>query len=345
MKSRHGRAVALMLGGVVFFSTNGLFVELTFGDNHPFLYNTGVWVGTTLGLGFLTFLLHRPVFSDPVGRRVLFRRSVGLKTDGVRRWDLVVLLWLLVVGRFAFAFFGWAIHYVDTATVSVLHYTWPVLFVLVLARWDRTNRGRYRRVSGFSWAGLGLAFLGMAAVVVGTVGFDARGTVLEEGVLGIVLTVISAFLQAGVATLGFPFAYGVASEIARKTEASLKWDNLEFGCLLFVYCLSGAIAIVPNAVIGWLTGGIISSDSFGWAVAVGVSFVPGAALARKAVLITPDLGINALVYASPVVGLLWLGLFTQITVARLDLLVAGAITVAAANVLLNRPRRSLRSGA
>ena len=337
MKSRHGRAVALMLGGVVFFSTNGLFVELTFGENHPFLYNTGVWVGTTLGLGLLTFLLHRPVFSDPVSRRVLFRRSVGLRTDGVRRWDLVVLLWLLVVGRFAFAFFGWAIHYVDTATVSVLHYTWPVLFVLVLARWDRTNRGRYRRVTGFSWAGLGLAFIGMAAVVVGTVGVEARGTVLEEGVLGIVLTVISAFLQAGVATLGFPFAYGVASEIARKTEASLKWDSLEFGCLLFVYCLSGAIAVVPNAVIGWLTGGIITSDSFGWAVAVGVSFVPGAALARKAVLITPDLGINALVYASPVVGLLWLGLFTQITVARLDLLVVGAITVAAANVLLNRP--------
>ncbi|MDE0235386.1 MAG: hypothetical protein OXM62_10290, partial [bacterium] len=76
--------------------------------------------------------------------------------------------------------------------------------------------------------------------------------------------------------------------------------------------------------------------SFGWAVAVGVSFVPGAALARKAVLITPDLGINALIYASPVVGLLWLGLFTDITVARLDLLVVGAVIVAMANVLLNR---------
>lgn len=327
----------MMAAGVFFFSTNGLFVELTFGNNHPFLYNTGVWVGTSLGLGVLLFVLHRPVFSDPVSRRLLFRRSVGLETDGTRRWDLVVLLWLLVVGRFAFAFFGWAIHYVDTATVSVLHYTWPVLFVLVLSRWDRTNRGRYRRVSAFSWTGLGLAFAGMAAVVVGTVGFDARGTALAGGMVGVILTVISAFLQAGVATLGFPFAYGVASEITGKTAARLDWDNLEFGCLLFVYCLSGAIAIVPNALIGLATGGSMSPDSFGWAVAVGVSFVPGAALARKAILITPDLGVNALVYASPVVGLVWLGLFTDIAVARLDLLVAGAITVAAANVLLNRP--------
>ena len=72
-------------------------------------------------------------------------------------------------------------------------------------------------------------------------------------------------------------------------------------------------------------------------MAVGFSFVPGAVLARKAVLITPDLAVNALIYASPVVGLLWLGLFTDIVVARLDLLIAGALTVAAANLLLNRP--------
>ena len=66
----------MMAAGVVFFSTNGLFVELTFGDNHPFWYNTGVWVGTSLGLGVLLFVLHRPVF--PI-------RSVdGCSTGG--RW-------------------------------------------------------------------------------------------------------------------------------------------------------------------------------------------------------------------------------------------------------------------
>ncbi len=333
-----------MAAGVMFFSTNGLFVELTFGDNHPFLFNTGVWVGTTLGLGCVLFLFHRPVFADPVSRRVLFRRAAGLKTDGVRRWDLLAMLWLMVIGRFAFAFFGWAIHYVDTATVSILHYTWPVLFVLGLSRWDRANRGRYRRVNAFSWTGLGLAFVGMAAVVTGTLGFDAAGEVLLGSVFGMILAVISAFLQAGVGAIGYPFADGVASEITHKTAACLDRDNLEFGCLLFGYGVSGLIAIVPNAIIGLMTGGRISLESFGWAVAVGVSFVPGAVLARKAVLITPDLAVSALIYASPVVGLVWLGLFTDIAVARLDLLVAGALTVAAANVLLNRPDRVPKNG-
>ena len=338
MNRLHRQAVVLMATGVMFFSTNALFVELTFGDNHPFLYNAGVWVGTSLGLAGVLFLFHRPVFADPVSRRVLFRWVAGLKTDGVRRWDLLVMLLLMVIGRFAFAFFGWATHYVDTATVSVLHYTWPVLFVLVLSRWDRTNRGRYRRVTAFSWTGLGLAFVGMAAVVTGTLGFDAAGAVLLGSVFGMILAVISAILQAGIGVLGFPFAEGVASEITHKTDACLDWHNLEFGCLLFVYCVSGLLAIVPNAIIGLATGGRISLESCGWAVAVGFSFVPGAVLARKAVLITPDLSVNALIYASPVVGLVWLGLFTDITVARLDLLIAGALTVAAANVLLNRPR-------
>ena len=62
----------------------------------------------------------------------------------------------MVIGRFAFAFFGWATQYVETATVSILHYTWPVIFVLGISRWDRTNQGRYRRVTAFSWTGLAL---------------------------------------------------------------------------------------------------------------------------------------------------------------------------------------------
>jgi len=85
VKSSHRRALALMAGAVMFFSTNALFVELTLGDNHPFLYNGALWLGTSLGLGGVLFLFYRPILTDPVIRRVLLRRSAGLKTDGVRR--------------------------------------------------------------------------------------------------------------------------------------------------------------------------------------------------------------------------------------------------------------------
>ena len=322
---------------VMFFSTNALFIKLTLGEEDPFLYNAGIWVGMSLGLGGAAWLFYRPAFTDPATRRVLYRRVAGLRTDGVRRWDLIGLLWLGVVGRFAVAFFAWATQYVEAATVSVLHYTWPVIFILGLSRWDRSKRRRYRRVTGFSWTGLGLAFLGMAAVVIGTLGFDLTEADLVERVFGMVLAVISALLLACNTAVGYPMSESLSSEIIGKTDDHLHEHRLEFGCLLFVGCVSGLLAIVPNLVIGWVGGGHITLATFGWAAAVGCTFVPGGVLARKAVLITPDLAVNALIYASPVVGLLWLGLFTDIIVARLDLLVAGSVLVAVANVLLNRP--------
>ena len=326
----------MMSGAVMFFSTNALFVELTLGDNHPFLYNAGVWMGMSLGLVGVLLLFYRPIFADPVVRRVLLRRVAGLKTDGVRRWDLLGMLFLMVVGRFAFAFFPWATQYVETATVAVLHYTWPVFFVLVLSRWDRTNHRRYRRVTAVSWTGLGLAFLGMAAVVVGTVGFQDVGATLTARVLGMILAIISAVLLVCTVVAGYPFCDGLANEITRKTGARINRRSLEMACLLFGYSVSALISVIPNVLIGLADGGRITPVSAVWTVVVGFSFVPGAVLSRKAVLITPDLGINAFIYASPVVGLIWLGWFTDIAVARLDLLVAGAVIVAVANLLLNR---------
>ena len=336
-----------MAGAVMFFSTNAVFVELTLADNHPFLYNAGVWMGTALGLGGFLLLFYRPIFADPAIRRVLFRRVAGLKTDGVRRWDLLGMLLLMVVGRFAFAFFPWATQYVETATVAMLHYTWPVFFVLGLSRWDRTNRKRYRRFTALSWTGLGLAFLGMAAVVVGTLGLQPVGATLAARVFGMILALISALLIACTVGAGFPFGDSLATEITRKADIRMDRYSLEFACLLFGYTVSALISVIPNVLIGFAGGGRVTLESVAWSVAVGVSFVPGALLSHRAVLITPDLGINALIYVSPVVGLLWLGWFTEITVARLDLLVAGALTVAAANILLTRtgtrtPRMSKR---
>jgi drug/metabolite transporter (DMT)-like permease len=338
-KRFHRQAVGLMAGAVMFFSTNALFVELTLGDNHPFLYNAAVWMGLFLGLAGVLLAFYRPVLAEPVVRRVLYRRVVGLKTDGVRRWDLVGMLMVMMVGRLAFAFFGWATQYVETATVSILHYMWPVIFVLGLSRWDRSKRGRYRKVTALSWAGLALAFAGMAGVVIGTLGLDG----IESGwgrVLGMVMAAMSAVLMAGTIAFGYPLGAALASEINDKMGRRLDQHRLEFSCLLFAYCVSALMAVVPNVLIGMGAGGRITWGSAAGAVAVGLSFVPGAVLSRKAVLITPDLTITAIVYVSPVVGLLWLGLFTQITVARLDLLVLGAVVVAVANIMLNWPQTS-----
>ena len=326
-----------MAGAVAFFSTNALFVELTLGDNHPFLYNAAVWLGLSLGLGGVLLFFYRPIMADAAVRKVLYGRVAGRKIGGVRRWDLVGMLVLMVVGRLAFAFFGWATQYVETATVSIMHYMWPVIFVLGLSRWDRSRRRQYRKVTALSWVGLIMAFAGMAAVVIGTLGLGG----VEGGlgrVWGMVMAIMSAVLMACTIAFGYPLGAALASEITGKIGNRFDRHRLEFSCLLFVYCVSAMAAVAPNVLIGLGAGGRITLDSLGGAVAVGLSFVPGAVLSRKAVLITPDLAITALVYVSPVLGLVWLGLFTEITVARLDLLVLGAVVVAAANMMLNWPQ-------
>lgn len=339
VRKRHRTAVALMSGAVAFFSTNALFVELTLGDNHPFLYNAAVWLGLSLGLGSVLLVFYRPILAESAVRRVICGRVAGRKLDGVRRWDLVGMMALMAVGRLAFAFFGWATQYVETATVSIMHYMWPVIFVLGLSRWDKSRRRRYRKVTALSWIGLILAFAGMAAVVIGTLGLDG----VEGGfgrVWGMVMAVMSAVLMACTIAFGYPLGAALAKEITGKVGARFDPHRLEFSCLLSVYCVSAVVAVTPNVLVGLWTGGHITLASLGGAVAVGLSFVPGAVLSRKAVLITPDLAVTALVYASPVLGLVWLGLFTEITVARLDLLVLGAVVVAAANIMLNRPQSS-----
>ena len=57
-------------------------------------------------------------------------------------------------------------------------------------------------------------------------------------------------------------------------------------------------------------------------------------LYRTAILNTNNLGINALGYTVPIFSLLWLAVFSRISVAHVDYLVIGAAAIVAANVLI-----------
>ena len=56
---------------------------------------------------------------------------------------------------------------------------------------------------------------------------------------------------------------------------------------------------------------------------------------RAANMLTDNLGINAMSYATPLVALLWLFVFSQVNVARLDYLIIGAAVIISANLLIN----------
>lgn len=61
----------------------------------------------------------------------------------------------------------------------------------------------------------------------------------------------------------------------------------------------------------------------------------GSILWRKANFATENLGINALVYATPVFSLVWLYVSSEAHVPRADLLIIGAAAIITANLLIN----------
>ena len=56
---------------------------------------------------------------------------------------------------------------------------------------------------------------------------------------------------------------------------------------------------------------------------------------RTANLMTDNLGINAFSYATPIFSLMWLPLFSQVDVARVDYLIIGSAAIIATNLLIN----------
>lgn len=320
-----------MLAAVLFFSTNPLFMDLALGDNHPFLFNGVLLVGLSVGmLGYL-WAVGSPTVRDRAVRTVICRRLLGMRVRGVRKWDLPAMIGVIVVGRFGYALYGWAIQLVGASATTVLVSVWPIMAVLWLSKWDRGHRNRYRKVSRSSWVGIALAFLGMAAAVVGAIGFDSAPSDVTGKLFGAALALTGGCLAAASNTLTYLIGCRLADEQGNSTGST---QRLEYHCVLFAGLVGGTLGVVPNAAVGLASGGILSWQLVGPSLLVGLSFLPGTILSRKAILITPDLSIQALVYLSPLLAQGWLWIFTDVSVARFDVLLVGSAVVAGANMLL-----------
>ncbi len=101
-------------------------------------------------------------------------------------------------------------------------------------------------------------------------------------------------------------------------------------------------------LVAWVVGsilfftlGAITKESFDDiniypAIAFGIfGQLVGVTFYRLAYVKTSNLGINAIRYLTPVVGLVWLGLASLIDVPHFDWLMIGATAIITANLLLN----------
>ena len=316
-----------MLLSVVGFSFVPLLLAGVAVEN-PFLFNGGWRLG--FGVGLLIFL----VFSY----RSLFRNRgvwslVWAGVWGPRRW----IIGLAIISQFEYPIFAWSSRFVDVSVTTVLFETYHV-FVILFAAWLFREESRYQGVGPGLVLLLIIVFVGFAFVISGQVGHFV-GTANDISYSSLVPGVLLAILAAVVAALSaFNFRWGseLGGEMSRMAGIGYDRDSLDLFCVLMASLVANAIALPFNLFAGVIGGETISISNLGIGLLGGLVFNAMAnVLWRKANLATNNLGVNAVAYITPIISLVWLFLFSQSEVPRVDYLVIGASAIVTANLLIN----------
>ena len=320
---RNSLAVAYMFIAVVGYSVIPLLVSLINGASSPFLFNAGLTLG--VGIGQAVFLW---VFF----RRTLFRLWV---LSIVLRKTFTYSMLLTVIHRFDYGMFALATRFIDVSVASVIFETWPIASLLLIAYLFRKEE-RYQRITPGMLLLLGLAFIGFFFVASSQTGqfrnwMSAGFLETGIGLILVLLAVVVASLVAFTFLWGEDFRRTISRDISDSDNATVM-----VSCVILASCIGALISAALNLVIGVGIGESISTDSLtaavvGGAIAYGLANITY----RAANVLTANLGINAMAYATPLVALLWLLIFSQVNVARFDFLIIGAAAIITTNLLVN----------
>ena len=131
-------------------------------------------------------------------------------------------------------------------------------------------------------------------------------------------------------------------------QRTARWEKLlELLCLLIAYGVSSVIAISVSLIIGIARGETTSLNAQLIAILGGIlTYAPATIAWRLGNLRSSNLGINVMIYWTPVVSLFWLYLLSigivwqvqslfKFSILRADYLVIGSLFIVVANLLIN----------
>jgi hypothetical protein len=313
------KALTLALLSVVMSSLAPLGIAVGNGAGSPFLFAAAIKFGTFLAHGAFLAVTFRHVLADrQVRERVLGR---------VMTWTMA----FMIVQQFDWALFTLASRFVDIAVVVVVTGTTTTINVFLLSRLFP----HYQRIgtnAGLLLIGLlGLWFAASSDTgrLLGFGGFLSPGTPIG---------VLLAFLSAGAAAMtavGMRWGVRLFRVLPADKSAGLGDRLFEVCCVMTGQSIANLTGGALQASIGFAIGESIAPESLAVAVATGALVVAGRTPRRVANLTTTNLGINAVLYAVPIVSLVWLLLFDQTEILRLDYLVIGAVGVVITTLLTN----------
>lgn len=332
-EARQAQATRFMLVAVAGFSAIPVYIAVADTHRAPFVFTAFLYAGQFVGLGAYTLLTYRLLFFR-LRHLTVIARQVARPT-----------MLLTLSGYLNYAFYSWSTEYIDPAVTTAIFGGWTFCTVLFVG-WTFRSERRYERTSGaligfmlIGFGGFALAILSQRADL-----FDfAQGvTPLVRVAIGVMLAVISMSM----ATLGsFVLRWGV--ETAERVEATGEQpyprEALEVAGVLTGVVVAALLAAPANFALGMARGESpvgIAIEDYALAFGVGV-FSLGfcTILFRRANLMTRNLGIIGMTYATLPMSLLWLALLGEIEVERPLYLTAGAALIVASNLLVHFVRR------
>ncbi len=323
---RNRAAAAYLLISVIGISVLPLAMVGVGAPESPLLFGAFLSVGTSVGA--LVFLAVR------YGRELRDLRILALIRRNLVSWPV----FLLLIGTFEFTFFAWGTQYVDPTVATILWGSWPIIFVFLLSRIFSGNRerpARYRKVTPSLVLLMVFSLIGLAYVVLAQA---SRQTGLDwtsdSSWIGFAFAMISGVLIT-FNVFSFSWATSMAAK-AKRLDLSRGSRSMELFFITVIVCITNAFTAPFKAGFSLMASEQMQTDVILGAVAFGATIRVGSSLLwRHANLTTHALGINALGYAEPLFGVLWLGLFWEVNISRVDYLIIGTSAIIASNVLIN----------
>ena len=307
-------------------------------DGNPFLFNAGWRLGLVLGLSAV-IAWHWGVFRIPAVRSLILLR--------LRSFAIVAA----VVSNFDYAMFVLSTKFIDIAVATVIFETWPMWMIIVLA-WIYRKEGRYRRTIKLTGLMVCLCIVGLCFVTISqseTVFDIFNGQSSDRLLLGSAIA-LSGALVSSLAAFSFKWGTDLAGEInaiLKLEQSTISYQSLDLLCLVLAYGLSSSVSVLASLFIGTVNREPISFSLQLLAIIGGMAtYAPATIAWRLGNLRSTNLGINVMVYGTPILSLLWFYLLSADSipslvhldvfhVMRVDYLVIGAAAIITANLLIN----------
>lgn len=365
LKNPQAEALVVVLMSVGCYSLIPLILDL-FGSLPP----VQIFAFLTLSISLCMLFWMLASVNKYSSRAGYFRVLLGWRLIGAC-WRVVP--WssrlLALLSGTEFLFFVWSARLVDAAVTTIIFEFWPVVFLATAPLLRRflggsdqkgaSERGPsikervpFANVVLVILAGAGLALVVAAEGFRGSAPVDGR----KEAFIGLALAAVSLSLAGLSASLSVVVGEKQHHDASDEFRTSKEFNNLSTGEAwrlserssdLTALGLSAVVVIVPRVAVGcsaliWVVlvegtseGSRLSLIAAIAGLAAGACAGSGAMLLRRANHLSRSDAINSLYYATPVLALAWLWLFTDVVVDNVAMFLVGAAGVVAINMALH----------